>query len=51
MQSLFEWDFSDQDKSKIDAIVKRNAEQFAPGVEDYSFVALLVQGVIKRQKR
>jgi len=51
MQSLFEWDFSDQDKSKIDAIVKRNAEQFAPGVEDYSFVALLVQGVIKRQKK
>ena len=51
MQSLFEWDFSDQDKSKIDAIVKRNAEQFAPGVEDYSFVDLLVQGVIKRQKK
>jgi len=51
MQSLFEWDFSDQDKSKIDAIIKRNAEQFAPGIEDYSFIDLLVKGVIKRQKK
>ena len=51
MQSLFEWDFSDQDKSKIDAIIKRNAEQFAPGIGDYSFIDLLVKGVIKRQKK
>lgn len=51
MQSLFEWDFSDQDKAKIDNIIKRNAEQFAPGIDDYSFIDSLVKGVIKKQKK
>jgi len=48
MQSLFEWDFSGQDKSKIDSIIKRNVEQFAPGLEDSVFVEALIRGVIKK---
>lgn len=51
MQSLFEWDFSGQDKSKISSIVKRNVEQFAPGLEDSVFVETLINGVIKKQKK
>jgi len=51
MQSLFEWDFSGQDKSKINSIIKRNVEQFAPGLEDSVFVETLIKGVIKKQKK
>ena len=51
MQSLFEWDFSGQDKSKIGSIVQRNVEQFAPGLEDSVFVETLINGVIKKQKK
>ena len=51
MQSLFEWDFSGRDKSKIDSIIKRNVEQFAPGLEDSVFVEALIKGVIKKQKK
>ena len=51
MQSLFEWDFNDNDNSKIDSIIKRNVEQFAPGLEDANFVDVLVRGVLKKQKK
>ena len=51
MQSLFEWDFSGQDKSKINSIVQRNVEQFAPGLENTVFVEALINGVIKKQKK
>lgn len=51
MQSLFEWDFNGNDNSKIDFIVKRNIEQFAPGLEEASFVDFLVRGVLKKQKK
>ena len=51
MQSLFEWDFSGQDKSKIGSIVQRNVEQFAPGLEDSVFVETIINGVIKKQKK
>lgn len=51
MQSLFEWDFNERDKSKIGSIIKRNAEQFAPGLEDTAFVELLVKGVLKKQEK
>ncbi len=50
MQSLFEWDFNKADKSAIDAIVRKNLEEFAPGLEDSTFVEQLVSGVLKNQK-
>lgn len=51
MQSLFEWDFNGNDNSKIDFIVKRNMEQFAPGLEEANFIDFLVKGVLKKQKK
>ncbi len=50
MQSLFEWDFNKADKSAIDVIVRKNIEEFAPGLEDSTFVEQLVSGVLKNQK-
>jgi len=50
MQSLFEWDFNKADKSAIDAIVRKNIEEFAPGLEDSTFVEQLVSGVLKNKK-
>lgn len=51
MQSLFEWDFHGNDDSKIDSVISRNAEQFAPGVDDISFVKDLVKGVLKKRDK
>lgn len=50
MQSLFEWDFQGQDKSKTDEIVDRNVQEFALGLEDASFTKKLVQGVMAHQE-
>ncbi len=50
MQSLFEWDFNKFDKSKLDEIVKKNIREFAPGLEDASFIEQLIKGVLKHKK-
>jgi len=50
MQSLFEWDFNKADKSALDAVVRKNIEEFAPGLEDSTFVEQLISGVLKNQK-
>ncbi|MCK6462918.1 MAG: transcription antitermination factor NusB [Candidatus Pacebacteria bacterium] len=50
MQSLFEWDFHGSSDSKIDSIISRNVEHFAPGLEDISFVKDLVKGVVKKKE-
>ena len=47
LQSLFEWDFNGCDDSQIKEILERNIEEFAPGIEDVSFVKSLAEGVIK----
>jgi len=51
MQCLYEWDFSDQNKEKIDAIVAHNAKEFAPGINDFDFVKKLTRGVLKNQEQ
>lgn len=51
MQSLFELDFIGMDKADADVVIKRNAEQFAPGVEDISFIEYLVHGILKKKKK
>lgn len=48
MQSLYEWDFWGQNKKRLPVIVARNIKEFAPGLEDDSFVKNLVQGVVSR---
>ncbi|MEN9649346.1 MAG: hypothetical protein RL094_313 [Candidatus Parcubacteria bacterium] len=49
MQSLFEWDFGSLADSSISDILVRNAEEFAPGMSDFSFMKNLADGVIKKR--
>lgn len=48
MQSLFEWDFHGKEPKNLTQIVKRNVEEFAPGMDDASFTFSLVEGVKER---
>lgn len=48
MQSLFEWDFHGKGLQNLKQIVKRNVDEFAPGMEDPSFVYTLAEGVQER---
>ena len=48
MQSLYEWDFNGA-KSDLDEIIKRNIENFAPGIDDSKFIYDLVHGVRDRK--
>jgi N utilization substance protein B len=50
MQSLFEGDFNNFSKKQILDSIERNVEEFAPGLEDLSFVKKLVEGVLDHQK-
>ena len=50
LQTLFEWDFNSQSDSHALAIFKRNAEEFAPGLGDISFMESLLKGVLERGK-
>jgi len=51
MQTLYEWDFNNCDNSKIDRILKRNLEEFGPGLEDSQFVQTLIKGVLENKKK
>jgi len=46
MQSLYEWDFSGQEKD-LKKIVEKNIKEFGPGLENEGFVWQLVTGVVK----
>lgn len=47
MQSLYEWDFSEKKKDLV-KIVERNIENFAPGLEDQTFIWQLINGVVQK---
>ncbi len=51
MQSLYEWDFNGRKEEMVEEIIKKNIQEFAPGIEDDSFVRGLVLNVIKNQKK
>ena len=51
MQILFEWDFNGYDDKKIAEILKRDTEEFAPGMEGDGFVRKIVDGVLKKRKK
>lgn len=48
LQTLFEWDFRGKDSNSIDAILVRNAEEFAPRMSDLAFMRTLTRGVVER---
>ncbi len=50
LQSLFEWDFRALPERALENIEDRNVAEFAPGIEDVSFVKALVAGVLKKRK-
>ncbi|MCH9028375.1 MAG: transcription antitermination factor NusB [Bacteroidetes bacterium] len=57
MQSLFELEFNEErDKparpvgGELDAILEKNIREFAPGLEDKSFLENLAKGVLKKKK-
>lgn len=51
MQTLYEWDFWDRDKKKLDGFLERNIEEFGPGLEDVDFIKNLVSGVLDNLKK
>ena len=51
LQTLFEWDFNGRDDKKIPAILRRNIKEFAPGFEDDKFIAVLMEGILKKIKQ
>jgi len=50
MQTLYEWDFNGGDKKIVDDLIEKNIREFAPGIEDDSFIRGLVKNVVKNQK-
>ena len=56
LQTLFEWDFMSQredsgwSEKKIKEALKRNLQEFAPGLEDDLFVFSLVEEVLKKRQ-
>ena len=51
MQSLFEWDFNGLDAPDMEKVIAENVEEYAPGLEDVSFVKALVIGVVKQKDK
>jgi N utilization substance protein B len=50
MQTLFEWDFQGSHNENSQGILRRNLEEFAPGVDDTIFARHLVEGTLREQK-
>lgn len=48
MQSLYEWDFRDQNASRLDEVVIHVKEEFAPDFDDDGYVARQVKAVVDR---
>lgn len=52
LQALFEWDFNDKENSEtIEDSITSITDEFAPGLDDASFVTNLVLGVIDKSNK
>ena len=49
LQALFEWDFGNKKNEDVAAILRRDCEEFAPGMGDPSFMEKLLDGVIAKR--
>lgn len=49
VQSLFETDFNNQSEEAALEILRRNEQEFAPGMGDFSFTESLMKNVIKKK--
>jgi N utilization substance protein B len=50
LQALFERDFGARSRQETESIFKRDAEEFAPGTGDFSFMENLLNGILDKQK-
>lgn len=50
MQSLFEWDFQGRHDENALAILRKNLEEFAPGLEEVDFSRALLERVLEHRK-
>jgi N utilization substance protein B len=50
LQSLFEWDLNNIEKSAVHEALRRNVEEFAPHKSDTPFMEKLLDGVLQKQK-
>lgn len=51
MQSLFERDFNNLENFSLEDILKKNIQEFAPGMEDSNFVQKLLHGILENQEK
>lgn len=49
LQSLFEWDFNNQDNSKVDDILLYNIKEFSTGMNDLEFAKKLIHNVLDKK--
>lgn len=49
MQSLFEWDFQGRHDERALAILRKNMDEFAPGLEDYAFARRVMESVLEHR--
>ncbi len=47
LQTLYEWDFNNLPKEQVSSLVEHMIKEFGPGLEDKSFVYVIIQGVIQ----
>ncbi len=50
LQSLFEWDLNNIEKSGVHAALERNMEEFAPHKSDQPFMEKLLDGILQKQQ-
>ena len=50
LHTLFEWDFTGRDNSRLKEILTRNIAEFGPGLADFSFMETLLESVINKQE-
>ncbi len=51
LQSLYEWDFKGGKNDEITEIIRKNVAEFAPGMNDISFVHTLVETVVENRDK
>jgi N utilization substance protein B len=49
LQSLFEWDFTNCPPDGVDELLERNVEEFAPGLNDTTFMAELIRNILAKK--
>ena len=46
MQCLYEWDFNGKKSEELDEIIKKNTEEFGPGMGDTAFIRFLAENTV-----